>query len=224
MTVSRPACVLVVDDEPAPREIAERYLAGAGWRVLTAEDGEAGLQLARDADAVVLDVMLPRLDGWRVLEALRRDSRVPVLMLSALGEETERLRGLEGGADDYLTKPFSPRELVARVRNLLRRGPVPGALTRIGALELDVDDRSATLEGRALELGRLEFDLLVTLAGNPGRLFTRTELLERLWGAGFEGVDRVVDVHLSNLRRKLGVAARQLKTVRGEGYRFVEDA
>lgn len=224
MPVSRPACVLVVDDEPAQREIAERYLTGAGWQVLTAEDGEAGLRLARDADAVVLDVMLPRLDGWSVLEALRRDSRVPVLMLSALGEERERLRGLEGGADDYLTKPFSPRELVARVRNLLRRGPLPGALERIGALELDEDNRLARLDGKALDLGRLEFDLLVTLAGNPGRLFSRAELLERLWGAGFEGVDRVVDVHLSNLRRKLGDEARHFKTVRGEGYRFVEDA
>jgi two-component system, OmpR family, alkaline phosphatase synthesis response regulator PhoP len=219
--------VLIVDDEISILEIARRYLEHAGFMVLEARDGLTGLNLARmqQPDVIVLDVMLPKLDGWRVLEELRFTSlerRIPVLMLTARGEEADRLRGLESGADDYLLKPFSPRELVARIRNLLRRDPVTADRVRFGSLEIEFANRRASLAEEDVKLTPLEFELLVLFARHAGRLWSRTELLERLWGAAFDGVDRVVDVHVSGLRRKLGEAANRIQTVRGSGYRFLD--
>jgi two-component system, OmpR family, alkaline phosphatase synthesis response regulator PhoP len=221
--------VLLVDDEPSILEVARRYLEQAGFLVASAEDGPSALQLAHSVqpDALVLDVMLPRLDGWRVLEALRQPSqarRIPILLLTARGEESQRLRGLESGADDYLVKPFSPRELVARVKIMLRREQGGGEPQHFGPLELEYANRLVRLAGSILPLTPLEYDLLALLARHSGRLWTRPELLERLWGSGFAGVERVVDVHLSSLRRKLGPAGACIQTVRGSGYRFFAGA
>ena len=220
--------VLIVDDELSIREIARRYLEHAGFTVLEARDGLEGLTLARERqpDVIVLDVMLPKLDGWRVLEELRSnlplERRIPVLMLTARGDESDRLRGLESGAEDYLVKPFSPRELVARVKIMLRRGQTSDDRASFGALEMEYANRRVRLAGEELKLTQLEFDLLAALSRNAGRLWTRPELLERLWGGEFDGVDRVVDVHVSSLRRKLGEAGARIQTVRGGGYRFFD--
>jgi two-component system, OmpR family, alkaline phosphatase synthesis response regulator PhoP len=224
----RKATILIVDDESSIREIACRYLEHAGFVVLEARDGLEGLRSARDQqpDVIVLDVMLPKVNGWRVLEELRLNSsleqRIPVLMLTARGEESDRLRGLESGADDYLVKPFSPRELLARIKIMLRRGQLTGEHANFGTLELEYANRRVRLVGEELKLTHLEFDLLSLFARNPGRLWSRPELLERLWGGEFDGVERVVDVHISSLRRKLGEAGARIQTVRGGGYRFLD--
>jgi two-component system, OmpR family, alkaline phosphatase synthesis response regulator PhoP len=218
--------VLIVDDETSILEVARRYLEHAGFVVLEARDGLSGLNLARtqQPDVIVLDVMLPKLDGWRVLEELRSNTdlrRIPVLMLTARGQEPDRLRGLESGADDYLLKPFSPRELVARIKIILRRNQTADRL-HFGTLEIEFANRRASVGGEELKLTPLEFELLVLFARNAGRLWSRDELLERLWGQDFAGVERVVDVHVSGLRRKLGETGTRIQTVRGSGYRFAE--
>ena len=218
--------VVVIDDEPSILEVSQRYFEHAGFTVHTAVNGSSGLALVSEVqpDLVVLDVMLPGLNGFQVLETLRAESNTPVLMLTARGEEIDRLRGLESGADDYLVKPFSPRELVARAKAILRRGAPIGERLAYGDLELELTNRIVSLEGAELNLTQIEFDLLALLARSPGRLWAREELLERIWGADFAGVDRVVDVHLSSLRRKLGSAGAMIQTVRGVGYRFVVSA
>ena len=215
--------VIVIDDEPSILEVSQRYFEHAGFTVHTAVNGSSGLALVREVqpDLVVLDVMLPGLNGFQVLEMIRAESNTPVLMLTARGEEIDRLRGLESGADDYLVKPFSPRELVARAKAILRRGAPIGERLAYGDLELELTNRIVWLEGAELNLTQIEFDLLALLARSPGRLWAREELLERIWGGDFAGVDRVVDVHLSSLRRKLGSAGAMIQTVRGVGYRFV---
>ncbi len=221
------ARVLVVDDDPAIREVLVAYLAREGHEVLEADSGEAALHLAAGADLVVLDLMLPGLDGWRVAEILRsRDPELPILMLTARGEEEERVRGFELGADDYVTKPFSPRELVARVRALLRRAGHRDELV-YGGLVIRPVERRVFLDGGEVALSKLEFDLLLVLAQHPGMAYPRERLLERVWGADFFGVDRVVDVHIASLRKKLGddpENPRFIETVRGVGYRFREGA
>ena len=221
------ARILVVDDDPAIREVLVAYLAREGHEVLEADGGEAALHLAAGADLVVLDLMLPGLDGWRVAEILRsRDPELPILMLTARGEEEERVRGFELGADDYVTKPFSPRELVARVRALLRRAGHRDELV-YGGLVIRPKERRVYLDGREVPLSKLEFDLLLVLAQHPGMAYPRERLLERVWGADFFGVDRVVDVHIASLRKKLGddpENPRFIETVRGVGYRFREGA
>jgi len=221
------ARVLVVDDDPAIREVLVAYLAREGHEVLEADSGEAALHQAAGADLVVLDLMLPGLDGWRVAEILRaRDPELPILMLTARGEEEERVRGFELGADDYVTKPFSPRELVARVRALLRRAGHRDELV-YGGLVIRPKERRVYLDGREVPLSKLEFDLLLVLAQHPGMAYPRERLLERVWGADFFGVDRVVDVHIASLRKKLGddpESPRFIETVRGVGYRFREGA
>lgn len=226
MLVMKSPTIVVVDDEPAILEVTRRYFEHAGFSVFTATDGESGLQTVFEhhPDLVILDVMLPKLDGWRVLERLREASNVPVLMLTAKGEETDRLRGLESGADDYLVKPFSPRELVARAKAILRRGQPLGDVASFGALEIEYQSHRVTFEGQELALTQTEFDVLVMLSRHAGRLWSRDELLERVWGTDFSGVDRVVDVHVSSLRRKLGEAGHFIQTVRGTGYRFSETA
>ncbi len=217
--------ILIVEDDPDVVRVARAYLEREGYAVLVESDGEAGLLRARAArpDLVVLDWMLPNASGLDVLRGLRADGGVPVLMLTARTDEADRVLGLELGADDYLTKPYSPRELVARVGAVLRRTAATVAadeVLRHGALEVDVGARIARLDGRDVDLTTLEFDLLHAFAAAPARVFRRDELIERVWGGAYDGNDRVVDVHVSNLRQKLAEAggADLIRTVRGVGY------
>ena len=227
--------VLVVDDEANLVELVVGYLRREGYAVLTASDGASALDLAREhrPDLVILDLLLPGLDGLEVCRELRRFSDAYVLMLTAKAEEIDTLVGLAVGADNYVTKPFSPRELVARVRALLRRPraglPVveaPPPVHRHGDLVIDEGRHEATRRGTALALTAREFALLVALIAHPGRVFTRPQLLERVWGDAYYD-DHVVEVHIGNLRRKLEddpAHPRYVETVRGVGYRFRADA
>lgn len=223
--------ILLVEDDADTARVVRAYLERDGLEVEVAADGLAGLDAAygEPPDLVVLDWMLPGLDGLSFLRALRRGKSIPVIMLTARSEEGDRIAGFEAGADDYVIKPFSPRELAARVRAVLRRASASaslahGEIIEIAGLHLDGDRRAVEVGGRELELTALEFDLLATLAGAPGRVFTRDELIERVWGPDFAGVDRVVDVHVSYLRRKLEAAGAHgpIATVRGVGYRLVD--
>lgn len=219
--------VLVVDDEPSVRKVAAAYLEREGFRVQTAADGLDGLHQAEGSQLalVILDVMLPKMNGLDVCKRIRMSSNVPIILLTARGEEFDRVLGLDLGADDYMVKPFSPRELVARVKAILRRtsGETAPAAVTYDEMEVDPVTRTVRLAGQTLELSALEFDLLYELAKAPGRVFTRNELITRVWGEDFPGVDRVVDVHMVSLRRHLGESGqspRFLYAVRGVGYRF----
>jgi DNA-binding response OmpR family regulator len=220
---------LVIDDEPNVREIVQAYLEREGFEVQTASTGTMGLQYISDLEPqlIVLDVMLPGIDGIEILKRIRPLNRTPVLLLTARGEELDRVLGLELGADDYLTKPFSPRELVARVKAILRRTGLETSseMVRHGDLKLDPNTRQVHVANTEIVLSTLEFDLLRALMAQPMRVFSRNELINAVWGHDFPGVDRVVDVHISSLRRKLGDDAerpRYLSTVRGVGYRMLE--
>jgi DNA-binding response OmpR family regulator len=223
--------ILVVDDEPRIVELARDYLEHAGFRVITAGDGRAALDSARRdrPDLVVLDLGLPGLDGLDVTRELRKDGSIPIVMVTARDDELDKLLGLELGADDYLTKPFSPRELVARVKAVLRRTdrPVEAAdVIRVGDLQLDVPRMRTEAAGRSVELTATEFTLLATLARQPGRIFTRGQLLDALHGVAFESYERAIDSHIKNLRRKLEPDPRQPRyvlTVYGVGYRLADD-
>ena len=223
--------ILVVDDEPKIVKLARDYLEQSGFRVVVAKDGQMALTVARHErpDLVVLDLNLPVMDGLDVCRALRRESAVPVIMLTARVEETDRLIGLELGADDYITKPFSPRELVARVRAVLRRvqgGVHQPGLVRAGDLEIDLEGHQMTRSGEPVHLTRMEFNLLSLLAQHPGQTFTRSQLLGRLHGVAYDGYDRSVDAHIKNLRRKLEVdplEPRYVLTVYGVGYKFTDE-
>jgi DNA-binding response OmpR family regulator len=223
--------ILVVDDEAKIVKTVRAYLENAGFRVVTAEDGQMALTVFRHERPalVVLDLGLPAIDGLDVARTLRRESDVPLIMLTARVDEADKLIGLELGADDYVTKPFSPRELVARVRAVLRRvgGEREQAVPPItaGDVEIDVERRQVTVGGRLVDLTPTEFDLLAVLARNPGRVFTRLELLDRVQGYAFEGYERTVDAHVKNLRQKIETDPKQpryLLTVYGVGYRFTE--
>jgi two-component system alkaline phosphatase synthesis response regulator PhoP len=226
--------ILVVDDEPRIVDLARDYLEHAGFAVLTATDGPTALATARDKapDLVVLDLGLPGLDGLDVTRQLRQGqstSALPIVMLTARDDELDKLLGLELGADDYLTKPFSPRELVARVRAVLRRSETaaaPSDLIRAGDVVLDVPRMHTEVGGRAVELTATEFGLLRTLAASPGRIFTRSQLLDEIRGVAFESYERAIDSHIKNLRRKLEPDPREPRyvlTVYGVGYRFADD-
>jgi len=226
------ATILVVDDEEPIVDLVASYLIAEGFVVHRAYDGLSALVLARSVrpDLVVLDVMLPGIDGVEVCRRLHQDTTVYVLMLTARTEEVDKLIGLSVGADDYLTKPFSPRELVARVKAILRRqrhGPAPALerpILQFDLLRINPERREVWHGETLVELTPREFDLLYALASHPGRVFTREELLERVWGNDFAGIDRVVDVHVGVLRRKLEddpAAAALIQTVRGVGYKFV---
>ncbi len=224
--------ILVVDDEPQITRLAQDYLVRDGFRVLVAGDGGTALALARreQPDLVVLDLNLPGMDGLEVCRTLRRASDVPIVMLTARAEETDRLIGLELGADDYIVKPFSPRELVARVRAVLRRarGEVrQPQVMRAGPLEIDLEGHSVRRNGEAVPLTRSEFSLLAVLAQNPGAVFSREQLLERIHGVAYDGFDRSVDSHIKNLRRKIEtdpLDPELVLTVYGIGYKFAEEA
>jgi two-component system, OmpR family, alkaline phosphatase synthesis response regulator PhoP len=225
--------ILVVDDEPRIAQLARDYLEHAGFAVRIAATGEAALQAVRRdrPDLVVLDLGLPGLDGLDVTRAIRRDSNLPVIMLTARDDELDKLLGLELGADDYLTKPFSPRELVARVRAVLRRvdaGASHGAddVIRAGDLTMDVPRMRTELGGRSIDLTPTEFTLLAALARQPGRIFTRSQLLDAVHGVAFESYERAIDTHIKNLRRKLEPDPRRpahVLTVYGVGYRLADE-
>jgi two-component system, OmpR family, alkaline phosphatase synthesis response regulator PhoP len=227
--------ILVVDDEPKITKLAQDYLERGGFRVLVAGDGPFALALARRErpNLVILDLGLPGMDGLDVCRALRRESDVPIIMLTARVEEADRLIGLELGADDYITKPFSPRELVARVRAVLRRvgGSAPGTrqpgLVHAGDLEIDLTGHRVTRAGQPIALTRTEFNLLAVMAQNPGQAFSREQLLDRLHGIVYEGFDRSVDSHIKNLRHKLELDPLDptyILTVYGIGYKFTDEA
>ena len=223
--------ILVVDDEPKIVKIARDYLARAGFRVLTAGDGRAVVATVRSAkpDLVVLDLALPEMDGLDVTRTLRKESEVPIIMLTARADETDRLIGLELGADDYIVKPFSPKELVARVRAVLRRwdGARAGTeLVRAGELVLDIPRMVASIGDRTLTLTPTEFQLLAVMARQPGRIFTRGQLLEAVHGIAVESYERAVDSHIKNIRRKIEPDPRRPRyvlAVHGIGYKFAEE-
>jgi DNA-binding response OmpR family regulator len=227
--------ILVVDDEPKIAALARDYLEHAGFRVVTVADGRSALDAVdrMQPDLVVLDLGLPEVDGLDVTRVIRRDSTLPIVMLTARDDEIDKLLGLELGADDYLTKPFSPRELVARVRAVLRRvdagrQPDPGAreIVRAGDLTLDLPRMRVDIAGRPVELTPTEFQLLATMAAQPGRIFTRSQLLDAVHGVAFESFERAIDTHIKNIRRKLEPdprAPRYVLTVYGVGYRFADE-
>ena len=221
--------VLVVDDEPKIVRLVRDYLERSGFEVLTARDGPEALMRAHQErpDLIVLDLGLPALDGIEVTRQLRRDSGVPIIMLTARDEETDKVVGLELGADDYVTKPFSPRELTARVRAVLRRHgrDADTEVIRAGELTLDVPRLRAEVAGRVVPLTATEFQLLAALARQPGRVFTRSQLLDTIHGVAFESYERAIDAHVKNIRRKLEPdprAPRFLLTVYGVGYRLAD--
>jgi DNA-binding response OmpR family regulator len=222
--------ILVVDDEPRIAEICRDYLERAGFTVIVAGNGAEALTIARtrQPDLVILDLGLPKMDGLDVTRALRKHSNVPIIMLTARVDERDKLVGLELGADDYVTKPFSPRELVARVRAVFRRtelGPGRGDVIRAADVTLDVPRMQAKVGKRSVELTSTEFELLATMMRQPGRVFTRGQLLDALRGEQVESFDRAIDAHIKNLRRKLEPqprAPRYVLTVYGVGYKFAE--
>jgi DNA-binding response OmpR family regulator len=222
--------ILVVEDEAAIARLVRDYLEQAGFAVILAGDGDAALRQARAAkpDLVVLDLGLPGRDGLDVTRELRRASDVPIIVVTARGEETDRIVGLELGADDYVVKPFSPKELVARVRAVFRRTESrqeDAEVLRVAGVEIDVPRMRVTIDGRAIDLTATEFQLLATLAREPGRVFTRGQLLDALHGVAFESYERAIDAHVKNIRRKIEpspAAPRYIRTVYGVGYRFAE--
>src|SRR5881628_2079300 len=223
--------ILVVDDEPKIVQLARDYLEHAGFAVVVAHDGQAALAAARaqKPDLVMLDLGLPELDGLDVARTLRRQSNVPIVMLTGRSEESDKLVGLEIGADDYVTKPFSPKELVARVRAVLRRTERPRSETeivRVGDVTLDVPRMRTTIADRAVDLTPTEFQLVATMAREPGRVFTRAQLLDAVHGVAFESYERAIDAHVKNIRKKMEPShgrPRYLLTVHGVGYRFADE-
>ncbi len=223
--------VLVVDDEPRIVELARDYLEHAGFAVITAADGPSALAAARlrKPDVMVLDLGLPGMDGLDVARALRRESDVPIVILTARDDEFDRILGLEIGADDYVIKPFSPRELVARIRAILRRVDrqnEPNDRIEVAGVSIEISRMKVEVAGRTVELTPTEFQLLLTLARQPGRIFTRSQLLDAIHGLSFESYERAIDAHVKNLRRKLEPdpsRPRFVLTVYGVGYRFAEE-
>lgn len=227
--------ILVVDDDKQIVRLVRSYLEQAGYQVLTAPDGETALHTIRRErpDLVVLDLMLPNRDGWDITRLVRGDEHLadlPIIMLTARIEDTDKIIGLELGADDYITKPFNPREVVARVRALLRRtaaGPVQPHMIQVGDLLVDLDRHEVMLSGRRLDLTPTEFDLLKVLMENPGHAFTRLELIEKGLGYAYAGLERTVDSHIKNLRKKVEAdpsSPTTIQTVYGVGYRLQGDS
>lgn len=217
--------LLVVDDERNIVELARLYLEAEGYQVETAVDGDTALEKVRSTRPalVILDLMLPIVDGWDVCRRLRAESDIPIIMLTARSEDVDKIVGLELGADDYLTKPFNPRELVARVRAILRRAGHASSTTKslsLGSLRIDPDRREVTLGGQRIDLRMREFDLLYSLAQRPGIVFTREQLLDQVWGFEFYGETRTVDVHIARLREKLKSSDVAIETVWGVGYKL----
>ena len=224
--------ILVVDDEPKIIQLTQDYLENAGFSVISAGDGERALAVIQveKPDLVVLDLGLPGMDGLDVCRSIRKTSNLPIIMLTARDEETDKLVGLELGADDYITKPYSPKELVARVRSVLRRSELVQEgreVIRAGDVTLDLPRMQVTVGGEEIELTATEFQLLQTLASQPGRIFTRSQLLNAVHGVAIESYERAIDAHIKNIRRKLEPVPhepRYIQTVYGVGYRFSDEA
>ena len=225
-----PGRVLIVEDDPDTARLVRLYLSRSGYKVVSASNGQDGLRLAREAkpDLIVLDLMLPGMSGVEICRTLRDESMVPIVMLTARVDEKDRLSGLDMGADDYVTKPFSPRELVARVRAVMRR-TAREALDRgpervsHGDVTVNLRQHSVSVDGRDVSLTPTEFRILTLFIREPGRTFTRSQIIDRAYGYDFDGFDRTIDAHVANLRRKLGArrgSTEHIKTVHGVGYRF----
>ena len=220
--------ILIIEDEPELVKVLQSYLEQAGFNVLTAYRGDSGLSTweHKRPDLVILDLNLPGMDGLDLAREIRRKGDTPLIMVTARVEETDRLIGLELGADDYIPKPFSPREVVARVRAVLRRStatPMTPSILRVGDLEIDLDSHIVSSQGAVIDLTPTEFNLLATLAAQPGRAFTRLQLLETTQGNAYEGYERTIDAHIKNLRAKIekdAKAPQYIETVFGIGYRF----
>lgn len=222
--------ILLVDDEANIIQLASLYLEKEGFRIISAADGQTALELAKTEDPtlIVLDLMLPKVDGWEVCKRLRTESDVPIVMLTARDDDIDKIVGLELGADDYMTKPFNPRELVARVKAILRRVDAPrnaqaGKPLKVGNLALDPASRTVQVGERDVELRAKEFDLLQALLENKGLVLSREQLLDLVWGFDFYGQTRTVDVHIAHLRHKLEGSTAVIETVWGVGYKLVED-
>ena len=221
--------ILVVDDEQSILDLARLYLEKEGYRVVTATDGKQALQKHQEQrpDLLVLDLMLPELDGLEVCRRIRQAATTPILMLTARNDDIDKIVGLELGADDYLTKPFNPRELTARIKAILRRVERGQQATRqiaVGSLHIDLDRREVKVDGKPVQLRTKEFDLLSALAQNAGLVLSRERLLEMVWGYDFYGETRTVDVHINHLREKLGASQSLIETVRGIGYKLADGA
>ena len=221
--------ILIVDDEPEILRLVVDYLSNAGFATVTARSGDEALRHARagSIDLAILDLGLPGMDGLDVTRSIRHESDVPIIMLTARDDETDKIIGLELGADDYITKPFSPRELVARVRAVMRRrqGAGQADVINVGELSFDIPRLKVTRDGAAIDLTATEFTLLATLARQPGRVFTRSQLLDAIHGVAFESYERAIDAHIKNIRRKLEPrphSPRYVETVYGVGYRLAE--
>jgi len=223
--------ILVVDDEKKIVDIVKGYLTKDGYRVIAAYDGQEALNAARSQspDLIILDLMLPEVSGWDVCRILRAETRVPIIMLTARDEDTDKIVGLELGADDYVVKPFNPKELMARMRAVLRRAEVAGekkGRIEVGELAIDLERREVRRSGRSVELTPTEFELLAALVESPGRVYSRLQLLERVQGSAYEGYERTIDSHIKNLRKKVEVAPEQpvyIVTVWGIGYKLAGD-
>ena len=222
--------IVIVDDDRSIRELASVYLEKEGFRVESAADGASGIERVAAAapDLVILDLMMPGMSGYDVCKTLRQGSNIPILMLTARDDDVDKIVGLELGADDYVTKPFNPRELVARVKAILRRAETaspasPNGVIHAGDLTIDRQRREARAAGREIALRTKEFDLLATLAENEGIVLTREQLLDRVWGYSFYGETRTVDVHVQHVRAKIAGAGVSILTVRGVGYKLVPD-
>lgn len=223
--------ILVVDDKARLRAMVKDYLEAQGFRVLTAESGGKALWVARNdkPDLILLDIMMPEMDGYEFIRTYRKESSVPIILVTAKIEETDKVVGLELGADDYVTKPFGMAELVARIRAVLRRAesmPAAPEVLRVNGITLDKGGHIVKVEGRTIDLTPSEFAMLAVLMSAPGRVFSRTDLLERLQGSAYEGVERTIDVHIRNLRAKIEpdpAEPRYVQTVFGVGYRFAAE-
>jgi len=223
--------ILIVDDEPKIVEIVSAYIKREGWQTVVASDGESALTIAarEHPDLIILDLMLPKMSGWDVCRTLRQKSQIPIIMLTARDDVSDKIVGLELGADDYVTKPFDPKELVSRVRAVLRRtegqSPTIKSQLTIGELVIDTEKRTVHLQSQSVELTAMEFDLLRTMVENPGRVYSRLQLLERVQGDAYEGYERTIDSHIKNLRRKIEPDPehpRYIATVYGVGYKMKE--
>ena len=218
-------CILIVDDESRMRKLIKDFLTAKGYKILEAEDGEKALQVfeqnSEEIDLILLDVMMPKLDGWSVLRQIRQTSKVPIIMLTARGEEQDELFGFELGVDEYISKPFSPKILVARVEAILKR--TQGETKEVkdyGGIEIDKEGRTVTVDGKVLELSLREYELLIYLVENENIALSRDKILNNVWNYDYYGDSRTIDSHIKKIRHKLGKRGKYIKTMRGVGYKF----
>lgn len=218
-------CILVVDDESRMRKLIKDFLAAKGYSILEAEDGEKALEVFEEnkkkINLVILDVMMPKLDGWSVLRQIRQESRVPIIMLTARGEEQDELFGFELGVDEYISKPFSPKILVARVEAILKRtNQDKKEVKDYGGIQIDQEGRTVTVDGKTIELSLREYELLVYLVNNENIALSRDKILNNVWNYDYYGDSRTIDSHVKKIRHKLGKKGKYIKTIRGIGYKF----